>query len=77
MTDAQLKKHLQALLQASHLDDPEADAHVDRAVEMGISEFWGAYPWTFKAVEDSMTLTASQDQYDLPDDFESIKSILH
>ncbi len=75
MTLDDIKLHLQLSLTADKVDFPDMDEHVHRAVVMGLEEFWGAYSWNFKATEIPFTIDGSTNDYDLPDNFESIKSV--
>jgi hypothetical protein len=67
------KKRFAALCAAEKIDVPNISEHVDRAINLGLSDFWGAHPWSFKQYEYSLSCAISAETYELPDKFESFR----
>lgn len=49
----------------------DLEGHIERAIKMGLADFWRAYPWYFATREDTITTVAGTDTYSLDTDFES------
>ena len=75
MTNKNMREHLSAILTADKIDIPDMSEHADRAIAVGIAEFWGAYPWTFRNSDTTLTISSSAEEYNLPSDFDSIVSL--
>jgi len=61
-----------ALLEAEHITFSDPNDHVKRAITLGLADFWGAHPWSFKQYEYSLTCSGEETD-DLPDGFESFR----
>lgn len=75
MTLDEMQEVLEASLTADKVDYPNLDTVVAIAVQTGLKEFWGAHSWSFKSTETTMTVDGTTDDYDLPDNFSSIKVV--
>ena len=74
-TREEYKTYYAGLLAASNIDvGVNKDSYVNGAIDAGIKQFWGANNWTFKEAYDPLVLGSSAESYDVPDDFEGIKS---
>lgn len=75
MTESDMSKHVSVMLTADKIVPTDMSEHADRAVALGMAEFWGAHNWTFRRSEDELSIDSSAEVYDLPDDFDSIVDI--
>lgn len=53
----------------------DVDNFVSHSIDAGLRQFWGMWNWTFKEAEYKLTISEGKDSYDLPSDFEAIKTI--
>lgn len=56
------------------LSTSEMGDFVTMAVDNARVELWSAKPWTFRERQYSQVISSEQDAYELPDDFEAIKT---
>jgi hypothetical protein len=75
MTREEYKRHFVGLLKAVGMTIPTVEKHVNRCIDEGLRDFWGVRPWTFKEREHTLGTTTGSDTYDLPDDFESFRTV--
>lgn len=75
MTNATLKTHFTDLLAAENLTFPNVAQHVDRAVKIGLEDFWGAYDWSFRSADVELAITTTAESYDLADEFAGFRSV--
>jgi len=76
MTISELKKYLSAVRTGGGAV-PQINDLVDSAVETGFAQVWGAYEWKIRRAESTdLTCTTSQAYTVLPDDLESVDSIV-
>lgn len=62
------------LLATEKIEFADPVQHVDRAINLGLADFWGAHPWSFKQYEYSLTCSGEETD-ELPDEFESFRSV--
>jgi hypothetical protein len=72
MDKDRIKRILAAQAKRQQIDD---DGLIDEAIELAGPYFWNCYKWRFRRREDTITLTASQEYVNLPDDFARFKSL--
>ena len=72
LSRADYKKRFADLCAAEKIDVGSIDDHVDRAISLGLSDFWGDHPWSFKQYEYSLTCSGEETD-ELPDGFESFR----
>ena len=75
MTLDEIKDHLEAIAKADALPIEDLGEHAKRSALLGLQEVWGAHDWNFRCVDVNFTLTSSADSYDLPDNFDQMRSI--
>ena len=75
MTNSELKTHFTSLLASEGLTFSNVQAHIDRAVKVGIKDFWGAHDWSFRSVDTTLSISSTAESYDLVDNFAGFKSV--
>ena len=75
MTQEEYVDYFAAILKTESPNFPDPEDHATRAIQAGHDAFWGANNWQFKSAEATLTITSSAESYDLPDDFESLRSL--
>ena len=75
MTFDEIKDHLEAMGKADSLAFPDMTAHVARSARLGLNGFWGAHDWTFRCDSVELSLTSSAESYELPENFDQVRSI--
>lgn len=76
MTREEYTDHFVGILNADKgVEIADITKHVLRAIDAGLQMFWAASNWSFKESEYSLSLSATADDYDLPDDFDSFRVV--
>lgn len=72
---SEYEEYFRELVEALELKLSNVDKYVENAISMGLKQFWGAKPWSFKQRQAILTIGTASDSYDLPADFDSMISI--
>lgn len=75
MTSTELAKYFQNLVKIDGVEGAALTAHIKVAVQLGVRDFWGAWPWTFAAKETTVTLETGTQDYELSKDLEAVITV--
>ena len=76
MTREKVKEYLTTEITLASLSASQVSQRVDRAIDIGLDELWGAWAWRFKQRNTTLVITeVGQDSYELPEDFGGMKGI--
>lgn len=78
MTRSKAKAYLMNMSRVSGIkfdDVTDLDALVDTAIDLGLSELWNARSWSWRTKTTSIDTSTSAVSYDLPSDFDGVKSV--
>lgn len=74
MTTQQVKDYLRHLALASGFKASGIDPFLDSCIQIGLNEFWNAKGWSFRASAYTLSITAEQEDYELPGQFAGFRS---
>lgn len=74
MNSEQLKQYFAPLVDLP--DSVDVEEHLQRAIKVGLDDFWRAHDWTFATRNDEISTVASQQEYTLDEDFDSAISLV-
>ena len=75
MTNTELVKYFQNLVKIDGVTGSALTAHIKTGVQLGVQDFWGAWPWTFAAVETTITTETGVQDYELPKNVEAVITV--